>query len=173
MRKVLITPLMLVLIFWAALVRGAYGDAVLGYWTTQDKDAVFEIYRCGVEYCGKIVQMDEPSYPPEDKDLAGLPKMDRKNPDPGLRSRKLLGLTILERFGYDGGNAWSGRVYNPEDGRTYSCKLSIDGGGDRLKVRGYVGLTLLGRTQTWTRQTSPTCLTSLSEGMGRISPACQ
>ncbi len=172
MHKVLITPLILVLIFWAALVRAADGDAILGYWTTQDKDALFEIYRCGVEYCGKIAQMNEPTYSHTDKELVGLPKMDRKNPDPGLRNRKLLGLTILEQFSYGGDNTWSGKIYNPEDGKTYKCKLSIAEGGDRLKVRGYIGLTLLGGTENWTRQTNATCLSTLLDGMGQTAPSC-
>jgi len=153
MRKTLIAPLMLALLLWTAVVQGADGDAILGYWKTPDGDAQFEIYKCGPEYCGRIAQLEEPVYPPKDKDLAGLPKIDLKNPDARLRNRKLLGLTILEGFRYKGGNTWAGRIYNPEDGNTYKCRLSVAGRGERLKVRGYLGVSLLGRTQTWTRQT--------------------
>jgi len=57
----------------------------------------------------------------------------------------------LEGFRYTGDNLWEGgRIYNPEDGRKYRCKLWLDG-ENRLKLRGYVGMSLLGKTETWIR----------------------
>lgn len=136
------------------LVPVAHGDgeadAILGLWNIPDNEAQFEIYRCGEEYCGKITYMEEPNYPPNDKRMPGLPKVDRENPDPRLRSRPMLGMPLMEGFRYEGDNTWRGRIYNPEDGKTYKCKLSLDN-KNSLNVRGYLGIVLLGRTEKWTR----------------------
>ena len=136
------------------LASVAYGaeeaDAILGLWNIPDNEAQFEIYKCGEDYCGKITYMEEPNYPPNDKLMPGRPKVDRENPDPQLRSRPMLGMPLMEGFRYEGNNTWRGRIYNPEDGKTYRCKLSLDI-KNRLNVRGYLGIVLLGRTQRWTR----------------------
>lgn len=152
-----ILPVLLAVLVGASLAREeAGGDAILGSWLTQDRDAIFEIYKCGSEYCGKIAGLAEPEYPPTAKGgLAGRPLMDRKNPEPSLRSRPLLGLPIISAH-YKDDNSWWGTIYNPDDGKTYKCKLSVAGNGEELKVRGYLGLALFGRTQTWTRQAGNT-----------------
>ncbi|MFZ2448705.1 MAG: DUF2147 domain-containing protein [Syntrophobacteraceae bacterium] len=183
MPRRLVPPLLLAVLIAAALVHAAEipgalspGDAMLGLWITEERDARFEIYKCGIDYCGRISRLREPYYPPTDKrGLGGLLKMDRRNPDPALRNRPLLGLTIFEGFRYEGGNTWRGRVYNPEDGKTYKCRFSLSDNGDRLKVRGYIGVVLLGRTQTWTRQPADARLSdggadSAGPGRDRRSP---
>ncbi|MGV8073240.1 MAG: DUF2147 domain-containing protein [Syntrophobacteraceae bacterium] len=146
------TSLLLAVFFWAPYVYGSDADAILGLWNTMDREAQFEIYKCGEEYCGKISYLNEPNYPATAKDgVAGLPKTDCENPDPQLRNRPLLGLPLLKGFRYTDSNRWEdGRIYNPEDGRQYRCKLRLDG-ENRLKVRGYLGFSLLGRTETWVR----------------------
>lgn len=143
---------LLVVILLAPHAYGAGADAILGLWSTMDREAQFEIYKCGEEYCGRISYLREPNYPSTDKQgLAGLPKIDLENPEPRLRERPLLGLPLLEGFRYMGGNAWEGgRIYNPEDGLKYRCKLRLDG-ENRLEVRGYIGFSLLGQTETWVR----------------------
>jgi uncharacterized protein (DUF2147 family) len=148
----IITSAVLVVILLASHAYGADADAILGLWNTIDGEAQFEIYKCGVEYCGKISYLREPDYPSTEKQgLAGLPKMDLENPDPLLRGRSMLGLPLMEGFRYTGGDTWEGgRIYNPEDGAKYRCKLWLDG-ENRLKVRGYLGFSWLGRTETWVR----------------------
>jgi uncharacterized protein (DUF2147 family) len=134
-----------------ACPAGAVGpDSIIGRWTTPDKTAQFEIYGCGSLYCGKIAWLREPDYPPADKKMPGRPKVDGNNPDPALRSRTLSGLPFISGFRYEGDNSWRGMIYNPEDGRTYRCIFST-AGDNQLKVRGYIGIPLLGQTQTWTR----------------------
>jgi uncharacterized protein (DUF2147 family) len=148
------TPAILLAFFLLAPVaHAAEADAVLGLWNIPDNEAQFEIYTCGSEYCGRITYMEDPKYPPDDERMPGRPKVDRQNPDPRLRNRPMLGLPLMEGFRYEGDNNWRGRIYNPEDGKTYRCKLSLDG-KNRLNVRGYLGIVLLGRTQTWTRPAS-------------------
>jgi len=146
------TLLLIILSVPRAYGDGTNGDAIVGSWSTMDREARFDLYKCGSEYCGKISYLQKPNYPPMEKQgLAGLPKTDRNNPDPQLRERHLLGLPLLEGFRYTGDNLWEGgRIYNPEDGRKYRCKLWLDG-ENRLKLRGYVGMSLLGKTETWIR----------------------
>ncbi len=142
----------LCVIFLAPHACGAHADTILGFWNTENRKTQFEIYKCGAEYCGKISYMSEPNYPSTEKQgLAGLPKRDFDNPDPLLRGRPMLGMPLLEGFHYVGDNTWEGgTIYNPEDGKTYSCKLWLDG-ENRLNVRGYIGFSLLGKTVTWIR----------------------
>jgi uncharacterized protein (DUF2147 family) len=138
------------IILTAAPAGAVDADSVIGFWNTQDHDALFEIYRCGSLYCGRISSLEEPNYPRTDKLMPGRPKVDRHNPNPALRNRTLVGLPLIFGFHYEGDNSWQGKIYNPENGETYRCNFSMTG-EDRLKVRGYIGIPLLGRTQTWTR----------------------
>ena len=143
-------------LFAPAWAHAADADAVVGIWSTQERDARIEIYRCGIRYCGKIAWLAEPDYPPGSKEgPAGQPKTDRNNPNPSLRNRTLLGLPFIENFSHtDGRKAWeNGRIYNPEDGKWYQC--TITPAGNRLLLRGYFGISLLGRTEVWTRSNLP------------------
>jgi uncharacterized protein (DUF2147 family) len=80
------------------------------------------------------------------------PDKDEKNPDPALRDRPLVGLSLFAGFDYDGDGRWSGgTIYDPNSGKTYRCIVTIVD-DDTLKVRGYVGVPLLGRTEIWTRK---------------------
>ena len=68
-----------------------------------------------------------------------------------MRSRELVGLMILSGFVFDGDDTWEdGTIYDPREGKTYSCKMSLDG-TNNLSIRGYMGISLFGRSETWTR----------------------
>ncbi len=83
--------------------------------------------------------------------MAGQPQVDRNNPDPDLRTRPALGLQLLEGFGYSGGNVWKGgTIYDPGNGKLYKCKMTLTD-PKRLEVRGFIGISWLGRTEVWTR----------------------
>ncbi len=127
-------------------------DAILGQWLNGKKTAHIEIDKANGKYFGKIVWLKEPTYPADDKKgMAGQPKVDRENPDPSLRKRPILDLVILRDFVYAGGNRWEqGRVYDPENGKDYKCKMTLTS-PDTLEVRGFVGVSLFGRTETWAR----------------------
>ena len=148
--RIVFFVLFLIMLMAAAPAGAVVADSVIGFWNTPDHDALFEIYRCGSLYCGKISSLEEPDYPPTDKQMPGKPKVDRNNPNPALRNRTLVGLPLISGFHYEGDNSWSGMIYNPEDGSTYKCNFSM-AGENRLNVRGYIGIPLLGRTQIWTR----------------------
>ena len=135
-----------VLLFALLFVVPAHADpaAVAGTWLSGDGDGLMEIRVNGNEISATIL-----GSPNEDPDR---PTTDIHNPDPALRDQLLIGLEIFSGFNYDGDGAWSGGfVYDPNSGKTYRCKLKLK---DRntLKLRGYIGISLLGRTDIWTRQ---------------------
>jgi uncharacterized protein (DUF2147 family) len=136
-------------------LSAAEGDALLGLWATGPADdpdlAHVRISKEGETYAGAIVWLAEPIYGPDDEQgMGGQPKVDRENPDPELKKRPIIGLPLVEGFSYAGKNRWKGgTIYDPNNGKTYSCKLKLN--GDVLKVRGYIGVSLIGRTTQWTR----------------------
>jgi uncharacterized protein (DUF2147 family) len=76
---------------------------------------------------------------------------DGKNPDAGKRNRPLCGLTIGTGFAQkDGDHAVGGKLYDPESGRTYSGTITLVN-GSTLKLHGYLGLPVFGRTEEWHR----------------------
>jgi len=127
-------------------------DGVLGMWMTAGGKARVEITKQGDVYGGSIVWLKEPLYPADDEQgMGGKPKVDRNNPDKSLRGQAIIGLKLVQGFKYAGDNVWNdGTIYDPESGKTYSCKMTLMMDGS-LRVRGYVGISLFGRTEIWTR----------------------
>jgi len=122
---------------------------IVGVWLTQDKDSHVEIYKDGNKYFGKIIWLETPN-----DSITGKPKLDDKNEDPALQSRPVMGMKLLKNFVFDGEDEWeSGTIYDPKKGKTYSCymKFPDNNNKDLLKIRGYIGFSLLGRTVYWTR----------------------
>lgn len=142
----------------AIAARAAYAtnaDDIVGFWRSDDGEAVIRIFEREGKYHGAIAWLKEPYYMAEDGALAGKPLVDRYNRDASLRSRPLLGLEILHGLSFDGENRWdNGRIYNSRDGATYRCKVWLDD-SRTLKLRGFIGVPLLGGTTTWTRTESP------------------
>lgn len=144
----------LIYIFWPFSSGFAFeAHEILGQWLTEEGDAIIEFYCCEDRYCGRIVWSKNPVYPPNDElGMGGQQRIDRFNPDPRLRNRPLVGLTILRGFTFAGGNLWKGgTIYNPDNGKTYKCRLTLVS-RDCLKVRGYLGIPLFGGTSIWTRK---------------------
>lgn len=136
----------------ATVASTGNGNAILGIWEVEDGSGRIEIQRCGERYCGRIAWMREPNYPTDDKrGMAGKPLLDRENPKPELRGRPQLGLRIMEGYTFRGDNLWdNGTIYNTENGRTYRSTLSLLA-PDRLKLRGFIGIPLLGGSTVWKR----------------------
>ncbi|WP_338870496.1 DUF2147 domain-containing protein [Spirosoma sp. SC4-14] len=122
-------------------------DAVLGKWLSARKKNQVQIYKQGNKYYGKLVWMAEPNDP-----LTNKPKVDSQNPDEKLRNRPLMNLPILSNLVYKGGNVWAeGQIYNPEDGKTYNCDVTLKD-ENSMDFHGYIlGMPFLGKTKTWTR----------------------
>ena len=121
-----------------------HADAVTGIWLNEEKDAKIQIFRSGNTYAGKLVWIAN-AYEADGK----TPRKDSKNPDAALRNRGLLNLVILNGFEFDDGEWEDGKIYDPKSGKTYSSKMKLK--GNTLEIRGYVGVSLLGRTTVWTR----------------------
>jgi uncharacterized protein (DUF2147 family) len=140
---------MAILQLWSAGARSQVkADDITGIWLTHgDKPAKIQVYRTGQQFYGKIVFLQ---FPIEN----GKPRVDRNNPDKSLQDRPLLGLELLRGFQFDKDEWNGGHIYDPESGKTYSCTISLKD-GNTLKVRGYIGISLLGRTEIWTRVAAP------------------
>ena len=124
-------------------------SAIEGVWINGDGDGWIELFIEGEELRGKIIGS------PDDPDNLRPPRLDTENPDPELRTRKLLGLVFLTGFRYDGDGTWKdGRIYDPNSGNTYKGTIKMES-TERLKLRGYVGISVFGRTETWTRRQDP------------------
>ncbi len=112
-------------------VPAAAAVPVSGRWFTAEKDSIVEIAPCGVAICGKIVRILKAS--PD-----GKPPVDRNNPEVALRTRPILGMTLLSGFRDDGDEWTGGTIYDPRAGRSYKARLLRLANGT-LKVTGCVG----------------------------------
>ena len=124
-------------------------DAIIGVWKTGEGNAMVRIYKNGDKYQGKVVWLKEPI-----DTETGKPKLDKNHPDESARTRPVLGLVNIWGFVYKGDKVWDeGNIYDPKNGNTYSCTIKLES-ANTLEVRGYIGVSLIGRTDTWTRQVS-------------------
>lgn len=124
-------------------------DDIHGLWVERkpgDKQKVAVwIEDCNGLLCGRVYWLKKPLT------ASGAPKRDPHNPDAALRERPLCGLTILSGFRRVKEKSWgSGHIYNPGDGRTFSSTINLEQDGS-LRIRGYVGIPLFGKTVEWVR----------------------
>jgi uncharacterized protein (DUF2147 family) len=129
---------MLILFF----VLSAYAQ-IEGRWLNGDKTGELEIIKKEQTFEAKIVGGTQRG--------DGL---DSKNPDPKLKSREILGLTIMTGLKQDpeDKNFFEGaRIYDPDSGNTYQCKMTLKNPNE-LVLRGFIGISLFGRSETWTRK---------------------
>jgi uncharacterized protein (DUF2147 family) len=119
-------------------------DDILGNWLNEERTAKVQIYKEGAKYFGKTIWLKEP-----DDKVTGKPRTDNLNPDPKLATAPLMGLLLLKNFAFDGDDEWSGgSIYDPKNGKTYKCYIQFEN-ASMLKIRGYIGVSLLGRTTHW------------------------
>lgn len=146
MRKLLFTT-MLFLIALTATAQNLPADKIIGVWFSEDSDVKlkFEIYKSGSEYVGKLLWAST-MFEADGK----TPKKDTKNPDKSLRNRSRQHMVNLNHLSYREGEYVDGKLYNPDDGRTYSLKAKLKS-ANHLEFRGYVGVSLLGKTRQFKR----------------------
>ena len=136
---------------WLALIifvasgpafAGAKTDYEGFYWT-EKKDAIVQLALLGESIEGRTVWS-------ETKD-----GVDVNNPDETLKERPLVGMVFLSGFEYAAKkNRWKdGKVYDPNNGKTYDAKMALKNGGETLEMRGYIGISLFGRTAKFARLT--------------------
>jgi uncharacterized protein (DUF2147 family) len=143
---------MLLIALVLALPAIARGQASpVGLWSTIDDDdhrptAVVEIQQAGDELVGVVRALLVPAT--HDDSICGKCSDER-------RGQRIVGMEILRHMHRDGdsGNTWSGgEILDPENGKTYKAKMTLEEGGQKLVVRGYIGISLFGRSQTWMRR---------------------
>lgn len=142
-------PYLLFLILLSTLTGNAQShksDDILGVWLNEEATGKIQIYKQGDKYFGKLVWLRTPL-----DSLTGKPRTDNKNPDPKLQSMPLIGLVNLKDFSFNGKEEWSGgMIYDPKNGKTYKCYIRFES-ANKLKIRGFIGVSLLGRNTFWTR----------------------
>ena len=119
-------------------------DDVLGIWLNSSGKGKIQVYKENGKYYGKIVWLREPL------NEKGQPKMDSNNPNANLKSKPLVGAIILRDFEFVDGEWTNGRIYDPENGKDYKCYMRFKD-ANTLNVRGYIGISMIGRTEVWTR----------------------
>lgn len=122
-------------------------NAVCGEWMTEGKHgkAKVTIEERDGKFYGAISWMENPN------DESGGPRKDVNNPDPAKREQAYVGMEVMGGFEFDGKYKWEGgKAYDPDNGKSYKGNIKMPN-IDKLKLRGYVGVSALGRTETWRR----------------------
>jgi uncharacterized protein (DUF2147 family) len=119
-------------------------DAIVGIWKNGTGKGHIQIYKHEGKYHGKIIWLKDAL------DKTGKPKTDFRNEDPARKNKPLIGLQMLRDFRYEDGEWTGGRIYNPGDGKEYKAYIKMKD-VHTLQVRGYMGISLIGKTDTWTR----------------------
>lgn len=130
-----------VILMTIGLSQNAYAASPLeGLWLTENQRSVIKVFECQKGLCGNIYWIIE-----------GGMQTDAKNPDEAKRNTPMCGLPILWGFTKDSETEWDGgQIYKADDGDVYSAEMELLR-QDKLKVRGYVGFSFLGKSQEWTR----------------------
>lgn len=131
------------ILFLAISTESVYSQSnkIIGKWLNEEQDAAIEIYAKNNAYFGRIVWLKR-----------GNKLLDVNNSDISKRNEALFLSDILKNFTYKNSSAtWeNGSIYDPKNGKTYSCKMWLNVNGS-LSIRGFIGISLLGRTTTWTQ----------------------
>jgi uncharacterized protein (DUF2147 family) len=113
-------------------------DAVVGEWLSENKDGRVQVYKIGEKFFGKVVWGKDGG------------RKDVNNPDTKLKEQSIIGSVILKNFDFTGKIWEEGTIYDPNNGKTYSCTMKMPD-ANTLTIRGFIGISLLGRSTTWTR----------------------
>lgn len=127
----------------AADKRG--GAELLGEWWTEGNEGRIKFTRVQDGTFRGTATCCRPKQP-----SARNPAKDIHNPNPKLRERSTLGIVIIWNLAYEDGEYSGGYVYNPRDGKTYRLQAELID-RDTLRIRGYLGIPLLGQSQIWKR----------------------
>jgi uncharacterized protein (DUF2147 family) len=144
MRRLAVTATALALF----TVAHAQEASPVGVWKTIDDQtgkpkSLVRISEANGEYRGKVEKLFRE--PGEDQN----PKCDKC--EGALKDQPIIGMTIIIGMKKDGDEYNGGKILDPGNGKVYKSKMSLDDGGKKLNVRGYIGVPMLGRTQTWVR----------------------
>lgn len=135
----------IVMILAVSLMSFSPPASVIGRWKTIDDEtgkaiSVVEIYEKNGKIYGKVVDILNPK--DKSKTCVNCSGEDKNKP--------LLGLVVIKGLTKEGDEYTNGKILDPKHGKLYKCYISCEG-PDKLKVRGYIGVSLIGRTQYWHR----------------------
>jgi uncharacterized protein (DUF2147 family) len=120
-------------------------DAIVGIYLSQDESEKIEIYKTNEGYFGKIIWLEEPNNPKDNK-----PYTDTENRDKTKRNQPLLNLVIIRELKFEEDNVWKyGRIYYPDTGKIMECKGILK--RNKLKLIGYWKTPFFGRTEIWNK----------------------
>ena len=136
MRLKLLIGFLLLLLYCCPTAYAQSANDILGTYWSPEKDGKIKIFKDSGAYHGKLI-------------WTSMPKKDVNNPDEDLRERDVEGIVFLKDFVYKDGKYRDGEIYDPKSGKTYSCEMWLEQGD--LNVRGYIGFSFLGRTETFKR----------------------
>ncbi len=108
-------------------------EAVTGIWRLDNGKVTVKVTPCGGNLCGTVVALKKP------RDDKGRPRLDKENPKESLRSRPVIGLTILSNMKPEGENRWNGTIYNPDDGNTYRSMMNLQN-NRTMRVEGCIAV---------------------------------
>lgn len=146
--------LLLVVVFLLPFKSGAVftflnyePDAICGEWWTPESDGKMFFYKSAGKYHAKVSWIKNPNDPE-----TGKPRLDKKNPDPKLRNRPIMGLALFYDFVYDVKKQKyvDGNLYDSNSGNTYSCWFKMIS-NNVLELHGYIGFSLIGKSVFFTR----------------------
>lgn len=117
--------------------------SVIGFWAGES--SILDIRIEGATLRATVIALRDPVYlDSEDIGTPGAQRTDNNNPEATLQNRPLIGLNLLSQYTFDD-NRWEGQIYDPESGKLYSSRMSVDRRGI-LNMRGYIGAPMFGRT---------------------------
>jgi uncharacterized protein (DUF2147 family) len=136
--------MILVLVFFLNTVLQAQNpaDKIIGVWLNDDKTAKIEFFKAGSSYSGKIVWLAQPY------NDNGNPRIDKNNPDPNKRNRKISGLTIITGLKYSSGKWFGGSLYGPRRGQYFNCSIVYKNTGQILFS---ISKGSFSKTEIWTK----------------------
>lgn len=143
-------------------------NTFVGQWKTIDDEtqkvkSIVELYEVNGNLHGKILKV---FYQPNEPQHTNCEKC------PGDKKDKpIVGMEFLTGLKKDSETKWSGGdIMDPKNGKVYSCKIELIENGQKLKVRGFIGFSLLGRTQIWERMTEEPAPAPAASGDATVSP---
>jgi uncharacterized protein (DUF2147 family) len=142
--------LALLMLCFAAMAAAADRTSPVGLWKTiddktQQPRSLVRIVEAAGVLEGRIEQLLNRQPDDDPENLCRACKGDRKD-------RPVIGMKILWGLVKDGDVWEDGEILDPKNGKTYSCKLRVSADGSKMEVRGFIGLSLIGRSQTWIRE---------------------
>ena len=134
------------ILFFLFITSFSFSQSIVGKWKTIDDEtgvekSIVEIYQKKGFYYGKVIEIKEAEH--RNKKCTLCKGEDQNKP--------ILGLVVIKKLAKNDDVFNGGTITDPKNGKQYRCKISLDG-KDKIIVRGYIGISLFGRSQTWIRQ---------------------